>query len=97
MKIGMFSGLDVKSGLWSPPITMNSVEELNQYLYKLVNTHGNGHYHIYPEDYVFYQIGEYDDETGHVLLFPEKQFAVNPAGLKKQCKYCNVLEENDNE
>ena len=93
----LYVGHDVKSDLWSPPITMETDEVLQQYLDVLVNTHGNGHYHLYPEDFIFYSIGEYDEETGSVALYPEKEFAVNLAGLKKPCKYCNAPEEIANE
>ena len=97
MKTNVYAGLDVKANLWSPPITMDTVESLQQYLSVLVNTHGTGHYHLYPEDFVFYLIATYDDETGQFDVLPEREFAVNVAGLKKECKVCKTAEEFNNE
>ena len=88
---------DVKADTWAPPVTMDSLENCQQFLDMLVNTHGNGHHHLYPEDFICYCIGEYDDETGHTTIYPEKQFAVNLAGLKRECKLCQPLWERDNE
>lgn len=96
MIVGLFSGHDVKSDLWSPPVTMENVDVLEQYLSVMVNSHGNGHYHLYPEDFVFYQIGTFDETTGKVELFKERLFAVNLAGCKKTCEFC-PKEELENE
>lgn len=88
---------DVKANIYSPPVTFQSSEAFQQYLSVLVNTHGNGHYHLYPEDYVAYCIGEYDDETGTIFQYPEKKFECALVGLKKECAICKQQEDFNNE
>lgn len=91
--VGVYSIYDVKSELWAPPITFESIDHLNQFLDLVVNTHGTGDYHVYPEDYVVYQLGEFNEETGNLDLFSEKQFAVNMVGLKRSCRDCERLDK----
>ena len=92
----MYSIYDVKADMWSPPVTFDTDEAFQQYLSILINTHGTGHYHLYPEDFIAYKLGYFDYETGKLLL-TDRQVAVNLAGLKKPCKYCEKPEEIANE
>lgn len=86
--LNLFVGHDVKADIYMAPISFAGIEAINQYLAVLVNTHGNGHYHLYPEDYVFYLIGHFDVETGKTVIYNEKYFAINLAGLKEECPHC---------
>ena len=92
----LYTVYDVKAKIYSPPVSFDSDEAFQQYLAVLINTHGSGHYHLYPEDFVAYKIGYWNDDTGEVLA-TDKVIAVNLAGLKKPCKYCEQPEEIANE
>lgn len=93
----LYTILDVKANLYSPPISFKDTQVFSQYLEVLVNTHGTGHYHLYPEDFVGYCIGTFNEQTGQIQLLAEREFAVNLAGLKRPCKYCDQPEEKANE
>lgn len=90
----LFSVFDLKAEMYSPPIQFDTEEAFQQYLHVLVNTHSSGHYHLYPEDYIGYKIGYWDDATGSVL-HTDKQIVVNLVGLKKPCKYCPQEDVNN--
>ena len=92
----LYTIYDVKAKIYSPPVSFDSTEAFQQYLAVLINTHGTGHYHLYPEDFVAYKIGYWNDDTGEILI-TDKKIVVNLAGLKKPCKYCNSPEEIANE
>lgn len=92
----LYSVYDIKAKLWSTPITFDSDEAMEQYLSVLVNTHGNGHYHLYPEDFVVYKLGYWNEETGEFLPV-DKQVALNVVGIKRPCKYCEKPEDIANE
>lgn len=87
---------DIKSNLYSPPVTFDTEEAFQQYLSVMVNSHGTGHYHLYPEDYVGFYLGNYFPDSGTFDLY-EKEIVVSLAGLKQSCKTCNSMEEFSNE
>ena len=82
---------DIKSNLYSVPVTFDSEEAFQQYLSVLVNSHGTGHYHLYPEDYVGFFVGNYFPESGTFDLC-DKEIVVSLAGLKRSCKVCKEMD-----
>ena len=87
---------DIKANLFSPPVTFETDEAFQQYLSVVINTHGSGHYHLYPEDFVGFYVGNYFPETGTFDLY-EKEIIVSLAGLKKSCPVCTQMENFTNE
>lgn len=64
----LFSIQDVKSKIWSTPIAFRTEDAFKSYLSYLVNTKGEGHYHKYPDDFIAFELGTFNSETGQIAV-----------------------------
>lgn len=88
---------DIKSRLWSTPQIHESEEALFQFLNVIVNSHGAGAQHTHPEDFVVYEIGTFNEETGELLSYDEKVIVCTLSSLKKECTVCKAEQEKTEE
>lgn len=84
----LYSIFDVKSRLWSAVQAHESKDALWQFLNVVVNSHGSGDVHTYADDFVVYELGEFDVTNGDIDLYNPKRIVTTLSALKKPCPIC---------
>ena len=84
----LYSIFDIKTRLWSTVQSHESRDALFQFLNVVVNTHGAGDVHTHADDFVVYEVGEFDISEGLVTVYDPKQIVTSLSGLKKPCSIC---------
>ena len=84
---------DIKTRLWSVPQVHESEDALFQFLDVIVNSHGAGAQHTHPEDFVVYEIGTFNEETGELISYSKKDIVCTLSSLKKECPICKAEQE----
>lgn len=82
---GLFAIYDIKSENYSD-LMCSTDDSLALFLNVIVNTHLESDHHLYPEDFIVYKYGTFED--GKVNLWPEKLIHTTLVGIKKPCKTC---------
>lgn len=86
----IYSYFDIKTREWSDPQVHETEEALFQFLSLVVNTHGSGAVHTHPEDFVVYEVGTFNPETGSFTVYEEKEMVATLSSLKKPCDVCEA-------
>lgn len=89
----LYSIFDIKTRLWSTVQSHESRDALFQFLNVIVNTHGTGDVHTHSDDFVVYEIGEFDVSEGLVSVYEPKEIVTSLSGLKKPCLTCQAEAE----
>lgn len=61
----MFSVKDVKTGLFANPVMAVNLPAMQRMLHEVLSS-GTHQFAKYPEDFVLYEIGEFDDQSGFI-------------------------------
>lgn len=83
MKLKMFSVVDVKVGAYMTPFFMRSRGEALRAWASTVND-GKSSMCAFPTDFCLYELGEFDDEKGEVVLYETKVSLGMALEFKKQ-------------
>lgn len=82
----LYSVKDVKSGIFASPFVSENEQTASRALQTTLFTSQDSLLKMYPEDYILYQIGQFDNETGFVV--PEElQRIANCCELINQFKH----------
>lgn len=67
MKIKIFTIQDIKAEVWKTPVFFKTTGVALRAIADLANDNTTD-VGKYPRDYCFWEIGEYDDETGEIVV-----------------------------
>lgn len=92
MKQKVYSLFDKKANAYLTPVYFSNAAEANRMLQTVVQTSDNN-ISRYPEDFVLYQLGEYDNSSGRFTSLDTPLFVSNATSYKKPVIKEEVKEE----
>lgn len=79
MKRPMYAMFDSKAGSYSPPFIDNNDATALRGFAEAVNT--NEHFRYSPADYSLYHLGDFDNESGKIVVCEPVEFMCNGASV----------------
>lgn len=85
--IQLFTIYDTKTENYSDLICC-TLPEFERYADVIVNSHTEQPHHTHPEDFIVYDLGVWDAESGSARLLAEKKIHMVLSAYRKPCKTC---------
>jgi len=82
--IGIFNIFDSKANTYTVPSYSINIETARREFQTTINKKGAGYLYEYAEDYTLFYLGEYDQDTGTMVLEQAPKSVINALQLKDQ-------------